>query len=173
MGFLDIVFGVLLALAFFKGIKNGLFVELASFISLLLGIYIAVKFSSVVRDILTQYVKWNPNTIQVIAFMLTFIGVVLIVTVTGKFLTGVADFAFLGWLNKIGGGFFRVLKTILIISIVFAVFEKINYNHFLVKKETLDQSVFYNPIQKTAQFMYPSLKELYSSLKNKEIKQEK
>lgn len=167
MGFLDIILGVLLAFAFYKGLKNGLFVELASLVSLLAGIYFAVKFSSFIRDILMGYVKWNPNTIQVVAFILTFIAVVVLVTILGKFLTGIADFAFLGWLNKLGGGFFRVLKTVLIISIVFAVFEKINYNHILAKKETLDNSLFYNPIQKTAAFMYPSLKEWYSSLKKK------
>lgn len=167
MGFLDIILGVLLAFAFYKGLKNGLFVELASLVSLLAGIYFAVKFSSFIRDILMGYVKWNPNTIQVVAFILTFIAVVVLVTILGKFLTGIADFAFLGWLNKLGGGFFRVLKTILIISIVFAVFEKINYNNILAKKETLDNSLFYNPIQKTAGFMYPSLKKWYSSLKKK------
>jgi membrane protein required for colicin V production len=167
MGFLDIILGVLLAFALYKGIRNGLFVELASLVSLLAGIYFAVKFSSFMRDILIGYVKWNPNTIQVVAFILTFIAVVVVVTILGKFLTGIADFAFLGWLNKLGGGFFRVLKTILIISIVFAIFEKINYNNILAKKETLDNSLFYNPIQKTAGYMYPSLKEWYGSLKKK------
>lgn len=167
MGFLDIILGVLLAFAFYKGIRNGLFIELASLVSLLAGIYFAVKFSSFMRDILVGFVKWNPNTIQVVAFILTFIAVVVVVTLLGKLLTGVADFAFLGWLNAIGGGFFRVLKTILIISIIFAVFEKINYKHYLAKKETLDNSLFYNPIQKIAGYMYPSLKEWYSSLKKK------
>ena len=167
MGLLDIILGVLLAFAFYKGLQNGLFAELASLIALLAGIYFAVKFSSYMKDVLAGFVKWNPNTIQVAAFVLTFIAVVVVVSIVGKFLTGVADFAFLGWLNKLGGGFFRVLKTILIISIVFAVFEKINFNHILAKKETLENSLFYNPIQKTASYMYPSLKQWYSSLKNK------
>ncbi|RTY73737.1 CvpA family protein [Flavobacterium bomense] len=167
MGFFDIILGVLLAFAFYKGLQNGLFVELASLISLLAGIYIAVQFSSYMRDILVGFVKWNPNTIQVVAFVLTFIIVVVVVSGLGKFLTGVADFAFLGWLNALGGGFFRVLKTVLILGIVFAVFEKINYNHLLAKKETLDNSLFYNPIQKTAGFIYPSLQEWYGSLKKK------
>ncbi len=167
MGFLDIVLGVLLAFALYKGIRNGLFVELASLVSLLAGIYFAIKFSSFIKEILAGFVKWNPNTIQVIAFILTFILVVIGISFLGKFLTGIADFAFLGWLNKLGGGFFRVLKTILIIGIVFKVFEKINYHNFLAKKETLDKSLFYNPIQKTAGFMYPSIENWYDDLKKK------
>ena len=80
MGFLDIILGVLLAIAMFKGIKNGLFVELASLVSLLLGIYAAVKFSNFMKEFLAGFVKWNPNTIQVVAFILTFILVVIAVS---------------------------------------------------------------------------------------------
>ncbi|OUD36977.1 CvpA family protein [Flavobacterium sp. FPG59] len=167
MSFLDIILGALLAFAGFKGLKNGLFVELASLVSLILGIYLAIKFSFFTKEIISGFVNWNPNTIQVIAFMITFLIVVVAVTFLGKFLTGIASFAFLGWANSIGGGFFRILKTVLILGIVFSIFEKINYNHILVKKETLDKSIFYNPVQKTAAYLYPSLQEWYSSLKKK------
>ena len=167
MRFLDIVLGVLLAYSLYKGVVNGLFVEIASLISLILGIYFAIKFSFLMRDSLAGFLHWKPNTIQTIAFILTFILVVIGVTLLAKILTGIADLAFLGWINKLGGGFFRVLKTILILGIVFTVFEKINYNNILAKKETLDQSLFYRPIQKTAAFFYPSLEKWYGEFKRK------
>ena len=167
MGFLDIILCALLVFAFYKGVINELFVELASLISLLLGIYFAIKFSFIMKEILMGFVKWNPNTIQIVAFALTFIVVVIGIHLLGKFLTGIANFAFLGWLNKLGGGFFRVLKTVLIVSIVFSVFEKINYNNFLAKKETLDDSIFFNPIQKIAGFVFPSIKKGYDEMKKK------
>ena len=167
MSFLDIIVCALLVFAFYKGVVNGLFVELASLISLVLGIYFAVKFSSFMKEILMEYVKWNPNSIQIVAFILTFIVVVIVINLLGKFLTGIANFAFLGWLNKLGGGFFRVLKTVLIVSIVFSVFEKINYNNYLAKKETLDNSIFFNPIQKIAGYVFPSIKKGYEEMKKK------
>lgn len=165
MSFLDIILGALLAFSLYKGIKNGLFVEIASFVSLLLGIYLAIKFSSFMKEIIMKHVSWNPNTIQVVAFILVFILVVIGVYFLAKILTGIADFAFLGWVNKLGGGFFRVLKTILILSIVIALFEKINFNNIFAKKETLDKSIFYNPIKKVAAFVYPSIEKGYKSLK--------
>lgn len=165
MSFLDIVLGALLAFSLYKGIVNGLFVELASFVSLIIGVYFAVKFSVITKDILSGFVHWNPNTIQVIAFMLTFILIVIAITFLAKILTGIADLAFLGWINKLGGGLFRVLKTVLLVGIVFSIFEKMNHNHFFAKKETLDNSIFYNPIQKTAAFMYPSITKWYGNLK--------
>lgn len=165
MSFLDIVLGCLLVYGLYKGFRNGLFVELASLVSLLLGIYIAIKFSDFTKGILSGYVHWNPKTIQIIAFLLTFILVIIGIALLAKFLTGMADFAQLGLGNKLGGGFFRMLKTILIVSIFLNLFEKINFNNTFAEKETLDKSMFYRPIQKTAGFIYPSIEKWYDDLK--------
>ncbi len=165
MSLFDIIFGVILCYSLYKGFKNGLFVEIASFISLLLGIYLAIKFSSLMKGIITPHVSWNPNTIQITAFILTFILVVIGVYLLAKFLTGIADFAQLGLVNKLGGGFFRILKTILIMSVFIALFEKINFNNTFAKKETLDNSIFYNPVKKVAAFVYPSIEKWYETFK--------
>ncbi len=166
MEFFDIFLGALLAFALYKGITNGLFIELASFFSLLLGIYFSVKFSNILKDMLSEILHWNPNTIQITAFIITFLVVVIGVRFLAKILTGIADFAFMGWINKLGGGVFRVLKMVLIIGIVFTVFEKINHNHFFAKKDTLDNSIFYTPIQRTAAYLYPSLEKWYDNFSN-------
>ncbi|OOV28568.1 colicin V production protein [Flavobacterium sp. LM5] len=165
MTFFDLLIGGLLAYALFKGIQNGLFAELASLVSLVIGIYIAVKFSAIMASLISSIVHWNPYTIKTVAFVLTFIVVVVGIYMLSKFFTGLADFAYLGWINKVGGGVFRVLKAILIISIFLTIFEKINYHNFLAKKETLDKSLFFNPIQKTADFLFPSLEKLYEKAK--------
>ena len=136
MSFLDIVLGGLLAISIFKGIRNGLFVELASLISLILGIYVAIKFSFLAKVMLSGFVHWNPKTIQITAFIITFLVVVVAISLLAKFLTSVANFAQLGVINNLGGGFFRLLKTILILSIFLNLFEKINFNNTFAKKET-------------------------------------
>ena len=165
MSFFDIVLGALLLYALYKGIKNGLFVELASLISLILGIYVAIKFSYLIKNTLTDSVSWSAKYIEVAAFALTFIIVVVGIHLLAKFFTGIADFAYLGWLNKLGGAAFSVLKTILILSILFNIFQKMNINNFIVKQETLDKSMFYNPIQEVSKFIYPSLEKWYNDFR--------
>lgn len=165
MGFFDIVLGGLLIYALFKGMKNGLFVELASLISLVLGIYIAIKFSNIVRTVVANHVSWSPKYIEIIAFGLTFIAVVIAIHLLAKILTGIMDFAFLGWINKGAGGFFSVVKTVLLLSIVFNLFQKININNMIVKEETFNNSTFYNPIQETSKFIYPKLQTWYDDFK--------
>lgn len=163
MSFFDIIIGLLLCYSLYKGIRNGLFVELASFVSLILGIYFALKFSDILKNILSEWLHWNPYTIQITAFLLTFIIVVLGVFWLGKILTSVVSFAFLGWVNSLGGGLFRILKTVLIISVFLTLFQKINYNNYIAKKETLDNSIFFNPIVTIAGSIYPSIEEWYDN----------
>lgn len=161
MNFIDIVFAALLGLALYKGIKNGLFVELASLIALLAGIFIALKFSGFAKSILEGNVSWNPKYIEITAFALTFIAVVAAIHLSAKLLTKIADFAFLGWVNKLAGAGFSMLKTILALSIVILLFEKINVNNMITSQETLDESMFYNPIKKVSEFIYPKIEEWY------------
>ena len=63
MSFIDIVFTALLGYALYTGLKNGLFVEIASFGSLIIGIFVAIKFSYMVRLALEDLIKVNPKYI--------------------------------------------------------------------------------------------------------------
>lgn len=166
MGFLDIFLGVLLVYGLIRGLWNGFFVELASLVSLLLGIFIAIKFSYLMKAYLENHVSWNPKTVQVFAFALTFILVVVSVSLLAKIFTKLADFAALGLFNKLLGGIFGVLKTILLLSVFLNLFEKINSDHTFADKETLDRSVFYHPVQKVSKFIYPSIEEWFTAFKS-------
>ena len=165
MGILDIILGIFLAYGLIRGIWNGFFVELASLISLMLGIYIAIKFSFITAEFLSDIFSWNPKTIAIWAFILTFIAVVLGVSLLAKFFTTVANFASLGIFNKIAGGVFGVLKMCLILSFALALFQKINFNNTFAEKETLDNSLFYHPILKISEFVFPVFEEWFAELK--------
>jgi membrane protein required for colicin V production len=164
--FLDLFLGALLVYGFVRGIWNGFFVEFASLVSLVIGIWIAIKFSHVVRAIIEGHVSWNPRTVQIFAFALTFILVVAGITILAKVFTTVASFAGLGLFNKLFGGFFGVLKMTLIISISLNLFAKINSDNDLLSEEKQQNSLFYNPIRKTAAFLYPSLEEWFTEIKS-------
>ena len=88
MSFIDIVFAVLLGFAVYKGLKNGLFVEIASFVALILGIYLAIKFSNLVGTVFTGiFPSWNPKYIEISAFIITFLLVVIGIHLSAKILT--------------------------------------------------------------------------------------
>ena len=152
---MDLTIGIVLIIGLYYGIKNGLFVEIASVFSFVLGVFLAIKFSYLVKDFLEGFVRWNPQTVQITAFVLTLILVVIGVHFLAKISTKIADFAFLGWANKLAGGIFIILKTTLLIGIVLNLVQKINVENQLISQEKQDKSVFYRPILDTTAFLMP------------------
>jgi membrane protein required for colicin V production len=147
MSFLDIILGLLLLYGLYKGLKNGLLIEIASIIALIAGIYGAIHFSYYAGDYLSKNMEWDERYINITAFIITFIAIVLIVHIAGKFLTKILDFAMLGLLNKIAGGIFGVVKVAVILGAILIFFERVNTSAGIVKDETMQNSVLYEPIK--------------------------
>lgn len=157
MGIIDIVIVILLLLGLIRGFKKGLFVELASLVALVAGIYGAIHFSNYAANFLQNKTEWNEQTINIAAFAITFIVIVLVISLAGKALTKLADFAALGILNKLLGGAFGVLKTGLILSVVLLVFDGLNNTITLANEEQLSNSVLYQPVKSLVPTFFPKL----------------
>jgi len=156
MNTFDIVIASLLLFGFVRGLFKGLFVEIASLVALIGGVYGAMHFSFYASDFLHQKVDWDENYISLTAFALTFIGIVVVVSLAGKLLTKIASFAALGILNKILGGIFGLLKIALILSVVLSFFMKVNNTIPFVSKEQMKASVLVQPITNIAPLLLPS-----------------
>jgi membrane protein required for colicin V production len=167
MNYLDIILSIFLIMGLINGVKNGFFVELASLVSILLGIFIAIKFSYLMKTYLEHHGSWNPKTVQVVAFALTFLLVIVAVSFLAKFLTGLANFASLGIFNKLLGGLFGTLRTVLMISIGLNLLQKINYDHTFLDEETMQQSQLYQPIQEVSKMIYPAIDDWFTAFKEK------
>lgn len=154
MSFLDIILGLLLLWGLWKGLKNGLFVEIASIVALIAGIYGAIHFSYYAGDYLSQNMEWDERYINIAAFVITFIAIVFIVHIAGKLLTKIADFAMIGLLNKIAGGIFGVVKVAVILGALLVFFERVNDSTGMVKNETMQGSVLYEPIKEIGAFIF-------------------
>ncbi|MBU2948487.1 CvpA family protein [Zobellia uliginosa] len=157
MSFLDILLGLLLLYGLWKGLKNGLFVELASIVALIAGIYGAIHFSYYAGDYLSDNMEWNERYINIAAFVITFIVIVLAVQLAGRFLTKIANFAMLGLLNKVAGGIFGVVKVAVILGALLIFFERVNNSAGVVKDETMQKSVLYGPIKEIGAFIFDNV----------------
>lgn len=158
---IDIILGGLLIYGFGKGLWKGLVSELAGVVSLLLGIFIAIKFSGFVGGFFSGNITENPKHAAIVAFIITFVAVVIGVAFLSKIVTKLADFSGLGLVNRLLGGVFGCIKMILIVSVVLHFFLKINSNHLFAEKKTLDNSLFFNPILKVSNLVFPTLEEWF------------
>ncbi|PIF00689.1 MAG: colicin V production protein [Maribacter sp.] len=154
MGILDIILGLLLIYGLYKGFKNGLFIEIASIIALVAGLYGAIHFSYIAGGYLSENMEWNERYMNITAFIITFAIIVLSVHLAGKFLTKIADFAMLGLLNKIAGGIFGALKVAVIVGAILVFFERANSAVNLVKNKTLEESVLYGPVKEIGALVF-------------------
>jgi membrane protein required for colicin V production len=156
MNTFDIIIAALLLFGFLRGIFKGLFVEIASLAALIGGVYGAMHFSFYASDYLKKKLDWDEHYITLTAFALTFIAIVVVVSLAGKLLTKIASFAALGILNKILGGVFGLLKIAFILSIILSFFMKMNNAIPFVSKEQMKESILILPIKNVAPLIFPS-----------------
>jgi len=159
MNILDVVFAIILIFGAVQGFRKGLFVALAGLVGLIAGIYGAIHFSHFAADYLVQKTSWSEATINLAAFAITFIIIVLVVSLAGKLLTRIADFAMLGIINKIAGAVFEVLKYGLLLSVVLMFLDAANKQIGFVSEETIEDSILYSSIQPIAPALLPSILE--------------
>jgi len=157
MNIFDIVIAVILIIAFIRGFMKGFFVEIASLIALIGGIYGAIHFSYFAANILKKYVAWSENYIALTAFAVTFIAIVIAVSSLGKVFTKMADFVALGLINKILGGVFALLKSVVILSVIFVFFARVNSTIPFIEKQTLDASILYAPVKEIVPTIFPAI----------------
>ena len=157
MSVLDIILAALLLFGLVRGFMKGLFVEVASLVALVAGVYGAIHFSNFAADFLQSRTEWSEKTINITAFAITFVVIILVISLAGKALTKLADFAALGIINKLLGGVFGALKIGLILSVVLIVFNKMNNTIPFVGEEDLEDSMLYKPVKSLAPMIFPSI----------------
>jgi len=157
MGVIDIVLGALILFGLVRGFMKGLFVEVASLVALIAGVYGAIHFSNFVAEFLQTKTEWNEKTINIVAFAVTFIIIVLAIALAGKALTKLANFAALGILNKLLGGVFGALKIALILSIALNIFDKLNSTITFVDEENIDDTILYKPVKEIFPMIFPNI----------------
>ncbi|MEP3837554.1 MAG: CvpA family protein [Algibacter sp.] len=157
MSVIDIVLGALILFGLVRGFMKGLFVEVASLIALVAGVYGAIHFSNFAADFLQTKTVWEEKTINIVAFAITFVIIVLAIGLAGKALTKLADFAALGIINKLAGGIFGALKIALILSVLLNVFDKMNNTITFIDEENIDSTVLYNPVKSLVPLIFPNI----------------
>ncbi len=157
MGVIDIVLGALILFGLVRGFMKGLFIEVASLFALIAGVFGAIHFSNFAGAFLESRVDWGEKTISVTAFAITFVIIVVAIAISGRALTKLADFASLGFLNKLLGGIFGGLKIGMILSVILIVFDKMNKTIPFANQEDLEASTFYNPVKGLAPLILPNI----------------
>lgn len=144
----DIIVGIVLIFFFFKGLKNGFIIELASVVALVAGIIAAVLFSDVVSQWLSEYI--TTRFISILSFFIVLIVVVIGVNLLAKMLDHLVKAIALGWLNRVIGALFGMLKAALIISVLLLLLDVFGLSQKWFTPEMKNSSYLFVPLEKLA-----------------------
>jgi membrane protein required for colicin V production len=109
-----IVFGFCLIRGFFRGFIK----EMSSIIGVLGGFYAAYTYYLEVASPLSGWIS-DKSYLYIISFLIVFCGVFLIISIIGVVIKYILNIAFLGWIDRICGAGFGIIKATLIVSVLF------------------------------------------------------
>ena len=164
MNALDIIILLCFIPAIITGLKKGLVTQIFEIVSVIAGAWLSYRFSGLLCKYLTPYIETSDPILHIIAFVIIMIVAVLFFRLIGKGVETIVKLVLLGWLNKLLGVVFAILKVGLILGLVIIVFNTINAQVGLVKEEVLSSSVLYEPLKNAAYSVFPYFKELLTKI---------
>lgn len=157
MNYIDIVLGLLLLFSAIGGFRKGLIAELASLAALILGVWGAIEFSGITSEFLIENFNVQTRHLNIISFVVTFIVIVILVHIVGNVVNKLVDTVMLGFVNRLAGLVFGIVKSALILSVILVVFDKIDDDIEILSRDAKAESRLYEPIRSFAPSIFPFL----------------
>lgn len=151
MNILDIILLILLIVSAVSGYRKGIIVQVCGIAGLLLGIYIAFRFSTMLGQWLGAGAEFGP----VLSFIILLIVVILVLWLAGKLIKKLFHATGLGIVDRIGGLALGVIKVALVLSLLLGLIQRFNDKHEIIKPQTFTSSKIYPPLRKMAGAIFP------------------
>ena len=158
MNYIDIIILLFLLFGAYRGFSKGLIIEIATLVGLVLGVWLAISYSSYTEGILRDFLNISSRYISYIALAITFIVVAVAVYIIGKLLTKLIDIISLGLVNKLLGTILGVAKYLVIVCVLLLIADALNEKFQFLSEETRQKSLLFYPFLNFAQKMYNSIR---------------
>ena len=167
MNVLDIIIGIPLIYAIYKGFTKGFIYEVATLVALILGVYGAIHFSDFTAEVIQDTFKYESHYMEYISFIVTFIVIVIGINLIGRVMDKVVEAVALGFVNRLLGLAFGLLKGILILSIVVHLVNYVNDRFSFISEEKKKESLLYEPMTYISESIFDFFDSDFSSTKEK------
>ena len=153
MNYLDIIIAIILFIFGWKGLRKGLIIEVVTLLAFGVGIYGAMHFSDFTAAHMQDFLEINPNYLNTVAFVLTFIILVVLVNLIGRLISKAIKSLNLGFFDKLGGFLFGIIKGVLLCSVMLMVLNNLQLLG-VVKYDVKEKSKLYPYIEQTVPYVY-------------------
>jgi membrane protein required for colicin V production len=157
MSALDLIILVLIVYAAVRGYMKGVIMELANIVAVFIGLFATIHFAHFVSSFFALHFSWDSNYIKPVAFVITFIGFLLLFQLLARFLDKTLKKIGLGIFIRIAGILVGILKVILIIGALFFVLQYLNVRtkNQLFDEKFLTESKLADPIKNITNLVLP------------------
>ena len=154
MNYLDFLLLLPLVYGAYKGFTKGFIIEVATLLGLLLGVFIAIKYSYYKENFLRDFLNISTKYLTYIALGITFLLVAICIYLLGKLLTKIVDIIALGLANKLMGMVLGSMKYFVALCVLLMIVDALNDKFHFLAQETMDKSLLFNPFLNFARKMY-------------------
>ena len=141
MNVLDIILAIPLCYFIYKGWRRGFIFELAALVGIIVGCWAAIHFSTWVAEMLNLEGEGSV----LLAFFITFIGVVVGAYFLGKAIEGFIKMVKADFLNKFLGALVGMVKCLCVLSILLNFILLVDHNHVIITPKVQEESKLYKP----------------------------
>ena len=116
----DIFIIIVISYSIIRGLFRGLVKEVSSIIGVLGGFYAAYSYYPLVAKLLTSIIK-EQSYLNILSFLIIFCGILIVISILGVVIKYLLNVAYLGWIDRICGVGFGLIKGILIVTVIFII----------------------------------------------------
>ena len=168
MNVLDIILALPLCYFIYKGWRRGLIFELAALMGIIIGCWAAIHFSTWVADLLGLEGEGS----LLIAFFITFLGVVVGSYFLGKAIEGFIKMVKADALNRILGALVGMAKCLCVLSVLLNFVLLIDLNHIIITPKVQEESKLYKPTYTIGNKLTATLKTHLNELREQREQEE-
>ncbi len=162
MNVIDIIVYATLAFAIYNGWKRGVILQVCSLAGILIGIYLALEYSTLVCG----YLKLTGESAYAIGFIVVLLATMVVVTLVGYTIRRLFHLVGFGVLDIGLGIAVSIVKYAIILSVLFSAFDKVNSNFNMVDQSVINDSKLYRPITKISGFAFDLFEDLEKQIPN-------
>ncbi len=152
MNILDIIILVVLAYALYSGAREGVILQVCSLLGIVLGLYLGGNYSGAASSLFGITGEYK----QLIGYAIVVIASIVAVMIAAYMLRKVLQVAGLGIFDTILGVALSLCKYLLILSILFTVFNGVNGAFKIVSNSDLEKSRLFMPIASLTEWVTPA-----------------
>ncbi|MFA5713784.1 MAG: CvpA family protein [Bacteroidales bacterium] len=157
---IDLIILVFLLPGFIGGLIKGFTKQAAALLALVIGVWVAIYFSEALASLFKLWFKSEGVLIEIVAFGVLFIATLFGINLAGKIIARLLQIALLGWLDKILGLLFGVVKYGLILSIIIFLLTSLDNIYPFIPQEIVKSSLFYPIIKDFAPSLFSYFKNI-------------